>query len=108
MSDYERNKGWLIATGKTFDEMFNVLGGTEYNLDIYTKEEYVREYAIDRGFEVIGDKIYKVNFEVEGETGCPEFADVKEHEDGSISFHTYHYNGVAHWTELVEDSMKSK
>ena len=26
-------------------------------------------------------------------------------EDGSIDFHTYHYNGGGHWTEVVEEAL---
>jgi hypothetical protein len=33
------------------------------------------------------------------------FEEVTKNEDGSISFHTYHYNGGAHWIEFLEEAV---
>lgn len=32
-------------------------------------------------------------------------ASIVENIDGSINFHTLHYNGGAHWTEVVEQGL---
>jgi len=105
MSDYERNKGKLIPSNKTIDDLFTELGGVEYNLDVHTKEEYVRDVCYEYDYEIINDTIYKVEFDVKGDCDYPEFADVKMNKDGSIDFHTYHYNGGAHWTEVVSGEL---
>lgn len=38
MSDFERNKGRLFPTNRSIDDLFKEFGGSEYNLDIYSKE----------------------------------------------------------------------
>lgn len=90
MSDYERNKGKLIPVGVD----------TEY----FTDEDF--EAYTGNGFEVIDGEVYEVQWEVKGDTDTPEFADVRVNKDGSIDFHTYHYNGGAYWTEIIEDVIK--
>jgi hypothetical protein len=52
--------------------------------------------------------VYSVEWEIKRGTSCPEFADVKVNEDGSIDFHTYHYNGGGHWSEIVEDELNKE
>lgn len=90
MSDYERNKGKLIPVGVD----------TEY----FTDEDF--ETYAENGFAVIDGEVYEVQWEVKGDTDTPEFADVRVNKDGSIDFHTYHYNGGAYWTEIIEDVIK--
>lgn len=92
MSDYERNKGKLIPTG--------------IDTENFNDEDFDTLY--ENGMVIIDREVYEVKWEVEGETGCYDFADVKVNEDGSISFHTLHYNGAGHWTELVEDALEDK
>lgn len=92
MSDYERNKGLLIPTG--------------IDTENFTEEDF--ETYCENGFEVIDGEIYEVRWEVRKDQSCPEFADVTLNEDGSISFHTYHYNGGGHWTEVVKDELVRK
>ena len=89
MSDYERNKGKLIP----------VCADTEH----FTDEDF--EAYTENGFAVIDGEVYEVQWEVERGNDVPEFADVHVNEDGSIDFHTYHYNGGAHWTEVIEDAL---
>ncbi|MNW02099.1 hypothetical protein D3C71_1978350 [compost metagenome] len=68
-------------------------------------DEEAFEAYTENGFVVIDGEIYAVEWEVQrGE--LYGFAYVDEHEDGSISFNTYHYNGGAHWTEVVERALK--
>ena len=89
MSDYERNKGKLIPVGVDTEHF------TDEDFEAYT----------ENGFAVIGVEVYEVQWEVERANDVPEFADVNVNEDGSIDFHTYHYNGGGHWTEVIEDAL---
>ena len=89
MSDYERNKGKLIPV--------------HIDLENYTEDDFDTLY--DNGMVIIDGEVYEVVWEVKGETDETAFADVKVNEDGSIDFHTYHYNGVAYWTEVVENAL---
>lgn len=89
MSDMEHNKGKLIPT----------------NIDTELFDEDAFEQYTDNGFVVIDGEIYSVEWEIKrGE--LYDFAYVDEHEDGTISFNTYHYNGGGHWTEVVERALK--
>lgn len=89
MSSYERNKGTLKPTGVDTEHF------TDDHFELYE----------ENGFVCIDGEIYSVEWEVRRDTSSPEFADVKVNEDGSIDFHTYHYNGGAHWTEVVEGTL---
>lgn len=89
MSEMERNKGKLVPT-EIDTENFS-----DADWDSYT----------ENGFAVIDGEIYEVDWEIQRGFGGIEFADVKVNEDGSIDFHTYHYNSRAHWTEVVEDAL---
>lgn len=89
MSDMEHNKGKLIPT----------------NIDTELFDEEAFEAYSENGFVVIDGEIYSVEWEIQrGQSGS--FAEAKENEDGSIDFNTYHYNGGAHWTEVVERALK--
>lgn len=89
MSDMEHNKGRLIPTG----------------IDTELFDEEAFEAYTENGFVVIDGEIYKVEWEIQrGE--LYDFAYVDVNEDGSINFNTYHYNGGAHWTEVVENALE--
>lgn len=89
MSEMERNKGKLISTGIDTEHF------SDEDWDTYQ----------ENGFAVIDGEIYEVEWEVKRDCEGIEFADVKVNKDGSIDFHTYHYNGGAHWTEVVESKL---
>jgi len=91
MSDYERNKGKLIPK----------------NIDISEFNEEGIESLIEDGYQVINGVVYVVEWETERFEGWVEFADVKENPDGSINFHTLHYNGSASWTEIIEEALNN-
>lgn len=94
MSTIERNKGKLIPV--TLEDWIKDFPDADYDdLEWDTDGKYVR----------IEDNVYKVQWEVERELDCDYFADVVENIDGSINFHTLHYNGAAHWTEVVEQGL---
>jgi len=89
MSSYERNKGKLIPTGMD----------TEH----FTEDDWENLY--EQGFFDIDGEVYEVVWEVKRDGDQYEFAEVNVNEDGSIDFHTLHYNGGAHWTEVVEEAL---
>ena len=86
----ERNKGKLIPTGVDTEHF------TEEDFDTYS----------ENGFAVMDNEVYEVVWDVKSDTDCYGFAEVKENEDGSIDFHTFHYNGGAYWLEVIEDQLK--
>lgn len=94
MSEVERNKGCLIPV--------------HLDTEHYTEEDFDNLYA--EGIVEISGEMYEVHWEVRRDTDTPDyFADVTENPDGSIDFHTMHYNGGGHWTEVVEHALeKSK
>lgn len=89
MSEMEYNKGKLIPTG--------------IDTELFDDEAF--DQYMENGYEVIDSEIYEVIWETRrGE--LYDFCNVKENDDGSIEFETYHYNGGGHWTELVENKLK--
>lgn len=87
MSYTERNKGKLIFVA-------------------------TKPYVLDSQFDdlfpdyfEIGDNLYRVEFEVEGEE-CYGFSEVTINPDKSIDFHTLHYNGGGFWLEVIENKIK--
>ena len=89
MSEVERNKGKLIPTG--------------IDTELFNEDDF--DNLFENGFVEINGEIYEVQWEVERDTCSDYFADVTENTDGSIDFHTMHYNGGGHWTEVVEDAL---
>lgn len=90
MSEYERNKGKLIPQ----------------NIDTELFDDEAFEAYEENGFVVIDGEIYQVEWEVERFRDYVGFADVSVDENtGIISFHTLHYNGGGHWTEVVEEAL---
>lgn len=89
MSEYERNKGRLRYAG--------------IDTESFTDDDY--DTYQENGFAVIDGEIYEVDWETKGAYDEPDFVEVKEDADGWISFHTCHYNGGAHWTEVVEGAL---
>lgn len=90
MSEVERNKGRLIPVN--------------INTEHHTEDDFDDLYT--EGFVNINGEIYEVQWEMKRDTDTPDyFADVTENPDGSIDFHTMHYNGSGHWTEVVEEAL---
>lgn len=86
MSQMEYNKGVLIPT----------------NVDTELFDEEAFEAYTENGFVRIHNEIYEVKWEVRrGELDQINNVKVCD-ETGIIFFETYHHNGGAHWTELVE------
>lgn len=92
MSEVERNKGKLIPTG--------------IDTEHYTEDDF--DNLFENGFAEIDGEIYEVQWEVKRDTNSDYFADVNVNTDGSIDFHTMHYNGGGHWVEVVEYALNNK
>lgn len=106
MSQMEYNKGKLFPTEMSYDDLFEELGGKSDNIsEGYSKEEWCRDSCFDSVYEILNGKIYKVVWEVERGEEPPVLLNLTKHFDGSIDFETYHYNGGAYWTEIVESRL---
>lgn len=90
MSEVERNKGRLIPTG--------------IDTEHFTEDNWDDMYS--EGLVCIDGELYTVEWEVESECDY-DFAEVKENDDGSIDFHTMHYNSC-HWSEVVEHKLNER
>ena len=106
MSQMEVNKGKLIPFEGDIEKLAEQIV-FDSDLKFYdSKLEALKENAFEYGYEMIKGKLYKVDWEIEGGDLEGSIVDLKVNEDGSINFFTYHYNGCAHWTELVEEGLK--
>lgn len=92
MSSMERNKGKLIPTG--------------IDLENYTDDDIDNLY--ENGMIIIDGEVYEVVYEIKADTDCYDFADVKVNTDGSIDFHTMHYNGGAGLSEVIEWALEEQ
>ena len=89
MSKMEYNKGKLTP----------IYVDTEH----FTDEDY--EMYTENGFALIDGEIYQVEWESRSED-LDEIARATVNSDGTIDFETYHYNGGAYWTEVVEYALE--
>lgn len=108
MSDMEHNKGTLVPFEMTEEYAKTLVLSQNEEL---THESYLEQVLTDFSWydtdvEKIGDKFYTVRWEIQ-RGQLYGFADAKENMDGTIDFNTYHYNGGAHWTEVVEDALNA-
>jgi len=97
MSRMEYNKGELTLS--SMDEVLQKYPEASVDdLEWETDQEYVQ----------LNGEIYKVKWEVNrgDEPDVPELIQFHHTEEGSIKFTTYHYNGGANWTEIVEKGFK--
>lgn len=107
MSSIERNKGRLVpitmATVEKVAERMVTELDTRFHLT--KKDQFLYDIA-EYGYQMFDGQLYRVEWDVEGETDCMDFADVVKDKSGVIHFHTLHYNGGGHWTEVVESELK--
>ncbi|AAQ64257.1 hypothetical protein KVP40.0188 [Vibrio phage KVP40] len=104
MSQMEYNKGVLHPTSKSIEELAEELV-TDLPSYYDSKVEYLLDNHVDYGLVLVCDKPYTVTFEAERED-LYHLARADVQENGDIHFETYHYNGGAHWTEVVEDALR--
>tara|TARA_Y100000310_G_scaffold74348_1_gene70476 strand:+ start:12562 stop:12846 length:285 start_codon:yes stop_codon:yes gene_type:complete len=90
MSDMERNKGLLIPECIDIEE--------------YTEEDFDTLY--DNGFLVIDGEVYSVHYEIRREKDSGGFAEVEVQDNGTIKFHTYHYNGGGSLGDVIEEAYR--
>lgn len=88
MSEMEYNKGKLVPTG--------------VDTELFSEDDF--ETYRENGFEVIDGEVYEVQWEIR-RGDLDEIARASVDDDGAIHFETYHYNGGAHWTEVVEQAL---
>lgn len=106
MSNMEYNKGKLIPV--TEDEEIIASRSVpdsvlKYHAD---KVDALRDEPFQYGYEILNGRYYTVEWEVK-DGDLYEINNLRVNEDGSLDFETYHYNGGAHWTELVESKLNS-
>lgn len=106
MSEYERNKGTLVkvcAVPDLTEEVAKSMINAE--LPSWCKN-YIDmfEDCESYGYAMIDGFIWALTRD-ETVDNDPEYCNVTKNEDGSISFESYHHNGGAHWTELLEGKL---
>lgn len=106
MSENERNTGKLVPIEMTLSKVRTLCPNWAYPL------EDERDWREALG-ETYDDKYVQLNgkwYEVVDHRCDDEFHRVRVEvgEDGVISFDTFHYNGGAHWTEVVEAAMEGE
>lgn len=99
MSDYEINKGRLTPIEDI----------ASYAMTFYPELGY--DYAIDKMIDddtiiEINGQWYGINWETSRGAAYDGFAFVEKCENGAINFHTLHYNGGAHWSEVVAGELE--
>ena len=109
MSEMEHNKGKLIPFSLT-EEIAKALveakgESLESDYSSYLEQLETDYTWYDDDLVYMSGGYYKVDFEIKGGE-LYGFAEAKQNEDGSIDFNTYHYNGGAHWSEVVERALK--
>lgn len=93
MSEMERNKGKLIPT-------------TDHiTIESFDGEDEWRDYLYDNGLMYIHGVVYRVEYEIK-RGDCYGFSEVTKNDDGSIDFHTMHYNGGGCLEEVLEDALE--
>lgn len=107
MSEYVRVKGQIkkVEIKGSIEETAKEYLNSKDITDLPKYYEYWLEYAEDEELLVrIGDDLYEVKFDVNGEGDCLEFADI-EKEGDSYNFHMLYYNGRTGWAELLSDGL---
>ncbi len=113
MSEYERNKGKLtpinvpIVDGNYLAAELNEYADTQIaDVSKYydSSTQALMEAPTEYGHALIDGIIYKFE-ESEVMDQDPEYCHVTKNDDGSFDFESYHYNGGAHWTELLEGKL---
>lgn len=87
MSCFERNKGVLHLTG--------------IDTEHYTDEDF--ETLWENNMVVVDGEVYEVTYEVKSDES-ESFAYVNVKKDGTVEFHTQHYNGGGSLEEVLESA----
>lgn len=111
MSEMEYNSGTLTlvsSDAESFANNFVRDKGIEIP-DCYDSAlEYFEEGAYDNNFVVINGKVYSVVFDVRrgDESDMGSVLLWQQEDPVTFKFATYHYNGGAHWTEIVAEELE--
>ena len=105
MSDYERNTGKLYpkTEQEVKESLENIEGFDDYDnleeaaMELHYYVEDVEQYLLLNGNWYLLVDHKQPNPYV-------SYCDITEHED-FIEFSSYHYNGGAHFTELIEEAI---
>jgi hypothetical protein len=93
VSSLERNKGTLVYIGEKIFTKPSKL----------TEDEY-EQWVIENSFMTIGEKLYKVTYEIQSEEDL-YFQDVLL-SGKKIHFHTIHYNGDSSLEEVLTSAIE--
>lgn len=104
MSDYELNKGRLIPVQGSIPDLVRSLVD-EKELGLQSYEDWFRDNCSEYGYQYLLGQFYKSEMAIDGENSL-DICDVAVDDSGVITFTTLHYNGGAHWTEVVADGVK--
>ncbi len=104
MSRYEYNKGKLVPFG-VMDEERAISIVKEVPKYYDNAIDAIREDA-EYGVVELNGEWYQVSFDIRRGDFDPDFCDIQRNENGTINFSSNHYNGGAHWTEVLEEALK--
>lgn len=103
MSDMEYNKGRLIPTNLTYDDIIVKAGCNPEDIpSYYTKEEWCYDLCHNLNNVILKGVVYEVLWKVKAGELEDNLLNLTKHSDGSIDFATYHYNGCGGWESIVE------
>ena len=102
MSELERNKGKLYPVSY---DLIRQKALENYGDTCDDMEFMIEELCCDSNFMKIGYNFYQCDFEVKADKEI-DLHEVDEHMDGTIEFHTIHYNGGGSLEEVIESGLK--
>lgn len=105
MSEFELNTGILVEI--SMEDINRLIEERGVNIhEYYDLPELVHEEFTENPEIIeVGGKYYEVKNHVHQYGIYHNICEVAKLPDGSIKFLTYHHNGGAHWTELLEDEL---
>jgi hypothetical protein len=107
MSGFELNTGRLVEISmEDLNKLIEDRGINAYTDEYYDLRELVfEEFTEDPEIIEVNGKYYIVEGHNHEYECYSNLCEVTKLPDGSIKFLTYHHNGGAHWTELLEDEL---
>jgi hypothetical protein len=100
----EYNKGKLIRVDEPIEKIAERI---VVNMPSYyeSKLEYFRDNHHEFDYAILCGVLYRVEW-ISKSADLDEIYNLTKDENGDLHFETYHYNGGADWTELVEDKLR--
>jgi hypothetical protein len=105
MSGFELNTGILVEI--TMDKLNKLIQERGIVADEYYdfRELVYEEFSENPEIIEVSGKYYEVKNHIHQYECYDNLCEITKLPDGSIKFLTYHHNGGAHWTELLEDEL---